>query len=540
MPDPMLLAALLSNGQQTPDALQNYLRSQKQAQVAQALMGAAFTPANPQNPGPMASRVSILSPIARALEGKMAGNLYNKYYDTQANMLRGLYSNGGGNAAPPTADQALQQTPAAPVDLTQPGSLASSLTGQVNGAAQQMGQPQQSPDDQLIPGSDMTMGQARIRSMLGDPTALETYKHGLATLGAVSSEQGNLNAAGVSPEERRLINQRLVQKSAYIPSEQERVNSVMRDPITHEVIGVNPEAPPGAMNQYVGSQFAGQAPIPGGMESLQRSKEVQTAAQTANTPIHVGTDAQGRELYAFPHPPGLSGPTGGVAAVTAPKSYFPGSGSGGQPASPAVLTAQKTGAEQGQAYAQQLSKNATNATEVRRSLSELRNLAIQAPPAAFNQGKMTLGSYMIAAGADPQTVANFLKVDVGALQAAQKQTATLAVNKIHEMTSRGTNFDLDTFMRNNPNLNMAEPAAFNRVVDYMDKQAKEEIAKQKDFVNWKQGKSPDDWETDHTAHWLESQNQEIEKGRYNSPNPGSNAPSIEEIRAELRHRGVLK
>jgi hypothetical protein len=536
MADPMLLAALLANGQQAPDALQNYLRSQKQAQLAQALMGAAFTPANPQNPGTMASRVSILSPLARMLEGRMAGKMYNQYYDTQANMLRGLYGSGGGTTMP-SADQALQQTPSAPVDLTQPGSLASSLTGQVNGATQQMGQPQV---PQLIPGSDMTMDQARVRAMLGDPTALETYKHGLATLGAVSSEQGNLNAAGISPEQRRLINQRLVQKSAYIPSEQERVNSVMRDPITHEVIGVNPEAPPGAMNQYVGSQFAGQAPIPGGMESLQRSKEVQTAAQTANTPIHVGTDAQGRELYAFPHPPGLYGPAAGMAAGSAPNSYFPGSGSGGQPASPAVLTAQKTGAEQGQAYAQQLSKNATNATEVRRSLSELRNLASQAPPAAFNQGKMTLGSYMIAAGADPQTVANFLKVDVGALQAAQKQTATLAVNKIHEMTSRGTNFDLDTFMRNNPNLNMAEPAAFNRVVDYMDKQAKEEIAKQKDFVNWKQGKSPDDWETDHTAHWLESQNQEIEKGRYNSPNPGPNAPSIEEIRAELRRRGVLK
>jgi len=146
----------------------------------------------------------------------------------------------------------------------------------------------------------------------------------------------------------------------------------------------------------------------------------------------------------------------------------------------------------------------------------LKNLASQATPAASNAAKMKLGSYMIATGMNPQTVSGFLGVDIGALQAAQKQTATLAVNTIHSMTSRGTNFDLDTFMRNNPNLNMADPAAFNKVVDYMDNKARQEIAKQKDFADWKVGKSPDDWETGHTAHWLDKQNQDIDAGKSQS------------------------
>jgi hypothetical protein len=197
--------------------------------------------------------------------------------------------------------------------------------------------------------------------------------------------------------------------------------------------------------------------------------------------------------------------------VTTPSSI-----SGGTAAD---LESQKEGAKAGQAYATELSKNATGATEVRRSLSELKNLAHRAAPNAMNEGKMKLGSYMIAAGMSPESVASFLGVDVGALQAAQKQTATLAVNTIHSMTSRGTNFDLDTFMRNNPNLNMGDPSGFDSVVDYMDNKAKQEIAKQKDFAEWKKGHTPDEWETGHTAHWLDLQNQNIDAGKSNSRPP---------------------
>jgi len=58
---------------------------------------------------------------------------------------------------------------------------------------------------------------------------------------------------------------------------------------------------------------------------------------------------------------------------------------------------------------------------------------------------MKTGSMMIAAGVDPATVSRWLGVDIGALQAAQKTNGYIAVNTIHSMTSRGTNFDLDTF-----------------------------------------------------------------------------------------------
>lgn len=288
-------------------------------------------------------------------------------------------------------------------------------------------------------------------------------------------------------------------------------------------------APGGAMTQ---------SNIPGSLEANRAAAASQAAGTQSQQFVEIGTDKNGRKLYGVLTPPG---PGAGVAPPgTAPQtpalpaSTQPAVGTQpaprvmsattpGSTASPAEQQAQKTGGEATANYAADLAKNATGATEVVRSLSELSNLARQANPAAMNASKMRLGAMMIASGVPADTVSKWLGVDVGALQAAQKQTATLAVNTIHSMTNRGTNFDMQTFMENNPNLNLADPAAFQRVVDYMGNKARQEVAKNADFVQWRNGDGKgipvDQQENAHTAHWLEKQMQLIQSGATNSRPP---------------------
>lgn len=224
-------------------------------------------------------------------------------------------------------------------------------------------------------------------------------------------------------------------------------------------------------------------------------------------------------------PPAAASVPGAPPAPTAPaapKTYFQQPPASPQPPmgrTAADLEAQKKGAESGQSYADQLVKNAENATEVRRSLAELKNLSASGGVAVSNPAKLQLGGMMIAMGMDPDRVGKMLGTDVGALTAASKQTGSLAVDSIHSMTGRGTNFDLETFMRYNPNLNMASPDGFKRVVQFIDQRMQEEVAKQKDFDSWSQHQPPNRWASGHTVHWLEQQNQKIDKGETNSSAP---------------------
>lgn len=328
--------------------------------------------------------------------------------------------------------------------------------------------------------------------------------------------------------------------------------------------GAAPQATVAAPNaEGVQTTFGPNGPqasnVPGSLDANRAAAAATAAGTQSQQFVKIGTDKNGRDLYAVLTPPGPTtevrppgvAPPGTVPqAPGAPRapgaSALAGPGAPGAPpaptpapsparpplmsattpgqtAGPAEVAQQKGGGEASASYAADLAKNATGATEVLRSLSELSNLARQANPAGMNAGKMRLGSYMIASGVPADTVGKWLGVDVGALQAAQKQTATLAVNTIHSMTNRGTNFDMQTFMENNPNLNLADPAAFQRVVDYMKGKANQEVAKNSDFVQWRQtaGKNfpPDEWENAHTAHWLDLQQQLIQSGQTNSRPP---------------------
>lgn len=523
MPDPGIQPPYLD-----PSQYPNYLDLQRKQMLAQMLVQTAQqsgqTPAdwNSMKVVPRRSPLANVTTLASAL---MAGKAMQGANQAQQTYFQGLM--GGGPSSAPAAAPAPQAAPPTPPPpgLLPPNGIPGSQgppgpapAGVAPAPLPAAAPPQQPPRNPMIPEGMSTSTASGLLNMMGPQ---EYGKSFVAPQFQPTDLEKTMRAAGIDPGSSlgRQIMQQAIAKQNYIAPIEQRPGAVERDPVTNAVIGQNPTAPQGAVNFYdKAGNLTGQGLAPGATGAIAASNAAATAGKVSQTPIEAGVDASGRKVYEFPTPPAMgaggAAPNSGAAAAGGSNG-----GVGGQTASAATLESQKAGGQSGQAYASELAKNATGATEVRRSLSELKNLSTQATPGAMNEGKMKLGSYMIAAGVDPQTTAKWLGVDVGALQAAQKQTATLAVNTIHSMTSRGTNFDLETFMRNNPNMNMADPASFQRVVDYMDNKSKQEIAKQKDFTTWKKGVSPDDWESGHTAHWLEQQNQDIDAGRSNSRPP---------------------
>jgi hypothetical protein len=505
-----------------PSQYPNYLDAQRKQQIAQMLMGslqsANQTPSdwNSMKVVPKRGMVQNLSVLADALMAKKGLDASNA---ATSNYMQGLYGGGQQQPATPAPPPPDQNAVGAGTVLAPPAAAPSSgLVPQ--GPTQPTGQ------NPLIPAG-MPRGQAQgLLNMMGPEKYAETF---LAPNWKTPEIVANLRASGIDPNspEGQAIQQAIIRKGATNVQDVRPGSTLVDINAGGKPLFTGPDN--GVDTTWGPDGRPRQAVIPGAAPAVQTMAGAKTTGTQTATPIKLGTDENGKDIYGYPAPPGQGAPN-----ATAP----------GQTASPGSVQSQKSGAEAGQTYASELAKNATGATEVRRSISELKNLSAQATPSAANESKAKLGAFMIAAGADPDHVQQWLGVDTGALQAAQKQTATLAVNSIHSMTSRGTNFDLDTFMRNNPNMNMADPAAFARVADYMNNKASQDIAKQKDFAQWKKtsGVSPDDWETQHTAHWLDSQNQAINAGQSNSRAPGANTPtaSLQELQAEARKRGLIK
>jgi hypothetical protein len=485
-----------------PSQYPSYADAQRKAAIAQMLMG-SLQQANQPDPANWDSmkvvpRRGVMQNLAPLVTALMAGKAAKDANQAQQQYMQTLYGGGQPSTpAPAPAAAAPQQGPPAPGASPQPSGLVAPPPAQPQAAT-----PSRNP---MIP-SGMTPGSAQaMLTMLGPQTYIEKF---VAPQFTPTDLERQLNAAGIDPKSP----QGLAIQQAVLSKATTNVQDVRPGSTLFDVNARNPlfTGPDNGVNTTWQNGAPSQAVIPGATAAETAVQKAKTTGTQTATPIKLGTDENGKDIYGYPSAPGAPG----TPNATAP----------GTTSSPAAVESQKKGAEGGQAYASELAKNATGSVEVLRSLSELKNLAAQATPAAMNQGKAKLGAYMIAAGADPDTVKSWTGVDPGALQAAQKQTATLAVNKIHSMTSRGTNFDLDTFMQNNPNMNMADPAAFNRVVDYMQKQAGQDIDKQQDFAQWKKtsGVAPDDWETQHTAHWLDKQRQAIASGATNSRPPLSN------------------
>lgn len=476
-----------------PELTPDWLDAQRKQQMAQMLMSSLQqsnqTPAdwNSMKVVPKRGMLQNLSVLADAL---MAKKGMDSSMQTTADYYKKLYG-----------AQPDQQAGAQAVTDQPPGS------GLV--------QHQQQPQNPLIPPGMSRQQATMISAAPGGMEALTKLAVGNYT---PLELQRQLHAAGVDPNSLQgLAIQQAAIKKATTNLQEVKPGSTMYDVNSGAPVFTGPDQ---GVNTTWGANGPTQAPIPGAEGAAQGMAAAKTAGAESQKPIKLGTDVNGKDVYGFATPPGpTAAPSAAVAPPRAPASIN--ATAPGATASPAVKAGQESGAKAGQDYAGELSKNATGATEVRRSLSEMRNLASQATPDAANASKMKLGAVLIAAGMDPAKASSMLGVDPGVLQAAAKQNATLAVNSIHAMTSRGTNFDLDTFVKNNPNLNMADPSGFNRVVDYMDNKASQEIAKQKDFSQWKKGVSPDEWETGHTAHWLEQQNAAINKGQSNSANPSA-------------------
>lgn len=213
-------------------------------------------------------------------------------------------------------------------------------------------------------------------------------------------------------------------------------------------------------------------------------------------------------------PPAAPPPTAGGGTISK-AGTIPGSQTTAQNA------AQAAGGKDAAEYLSNLAQDSNGALEVHRQLDEMKRLSIGNRLNASAPMKMHIGQMAIAAGVDPEVVAKWTGIEVGKLEAAAKETSSLAVASIHQMTSRGTNFDLSTFMKNNPNFAMT-PEGFYRVVDYMDRKSLNIIAKHADAVKYHEDNpnmSPDVFMSKHTAKWNQDQVKAIDAGKAASRPP---------------------
>jgi hypothetical protein len=497
----------------SPELQTQQRQQQMQQYLAMALANKANQPDESMqgwNQMKLVPRMNPLQPLSKAFEAALTGKALQKAVGGASNLQQAMWQAGGNALQDVDRGTAPNQTPPAPTQTGGNALPTDPATGQQGPwAPTAANTPAPEPNRKLTLSEmadklSLAVNVGRVRPEIAaailkakEPTELEKY----------------LDAANADPAERTKAFKAAAFKAGYVPptllKEGELATPPQGGPPTY-----NPKVPLNAQPTYGpnGGMPTGIAQIPGGAAAATATAKATTAGETSQKPIKLGTDANGKDVFGFPTPPALGGQNG--------PNYF-----GGQnTASPAELQGQKTGAELGAQYSKSLATNATNATEVRRSLAELRNLASQADPSVANPAKMEMGNWMLAAGMDPKTASKILGVDPQVLGASFKQTGTLATNMIHGFTSRGTNFDLATFMRMNPSLSMGGPEAFNRVVSYMDNQAKQVVDKQKDFVGWSQGVPRDQWEAGHTAHWLDQQNADINAGKSNSPIPGVSQP----------------
>lgn len=514
MPDPGVQPPYLD-----PSQYPGYLDLQRKQMLAQMLIQgtqqAAQTPPE-WNSMRVVPRRSPLANIATLASALMAGKALRGSQEAQQKYFQGLYGPPtsstalGANAAPTPS---LAPAPTDPAEQSVQPLIA--RNGQSLSQAIGAGVPSQpEAPNPLIPGG-MSRGTASsLMSLMGPEKYAESL---IAPQYKPTEMQQMLRAAGIDPASPlgQQVLQQAMAKANYVPPTDVRPGGTVIDPFTRQPVFSAPQG--GVQTQYGPDGQPTQSVVPGAPGAQAAIAGATTAAQSANTP-HYEPDpfkpGQMRVVYP-PTPPALQGPAGSSAAPTSsPPARAPRIAN-----TAADLEQQKKGAESGQTYSDKLTENAQNATEVRRSLSELRNLANTAGVGVTNPAKLELGSYLIAAGMSPEQVGKMLNTDVGALTAATKQTGSLALDSIHSMTSRGTNFDLSTFMRYNPNLNMASPEGFNRVLDFMDKRMQQEVAKQADFDQWSQQHAPNRWASGHAAHWLAQQNQQISAGKANSRPP---------------------
>jgi hypothetical protein len=537
LPAPMFNPAL------TPD----WLQAEQKRQLSQALLMQALQPmqapqTQPVGPYYVQPRLGAGNVIAKLGQALLAGGMQQGALKSQRDYLSALYGDGAGGSqsAGGGAGNALPQQPSSVPDV--PGAPMASgwesappvssglVRSAPTGAAGAPGAPGAASNPILPPGMTPATAQ-RLIGVMGPEEFSKTF---IAPRYTLTDIQRLYQAAGMDPygPEARAGSRMAIAKQER-DLDNLRAGETVFDKANNRAVFTAPTSEGVATNWDANGQPT-MSNVPGSTAAIAAENAAKTGGAQSQTPIKLGQDANGRDIYGFPAPPAATSagvPTAAApaappagASAPAPRAAAPLNATApGQTISDAQKQAQTTQATAGTDYGTKLKDAADAATEVRRSLSEIKNLSQQNGPAALNQAKLKAGAVMVAYGIPEQAVSNWLHVDLGALQAASKQNLTLSVALAHSFTARPTNLDLSTFMANNPNLNMADPAALGRVVDYMDSKARQDVARLQDFSNWRKlpenAGHPENWEIDHTARWLQLQNDAINAGKSNSRPP---------------------
>lgn len=267
-----------------PSQYQAYLDAQRKQQMVQMLMGslqqANTTPAdwNSMKVVPKRGMLQNLSVLADALMTKKAMDSSNQ---ANSQYLQGLY---GGAQQPNT-----NASPAAVADanIGAPG-IARDMQATPNT------QPASNPN--IPPGMNIQQARALLRA---DPKG---YWELIGKQYEPTDLQKLLRLNNIqpgSPEYQSAMTQALA-KANYLAPNEEREGSVMRDALTHQVIGQNPKTPMGGINFYdAQGNLTGQGMTPGAVKAIADSEGAATAGKVLNTPAVV-PNAGGGSTYGFP------------------------------------------------------------------------------------------------------------------------------------------------------------------------------------------------------------------------------------------------
>ena len=537
-------------GLDDPNSIQAYLELQRKAALVQALQQNALTPPTLQQPAGggkyyQEARISPLSGIAKLASAMLAKKGFGDVIKGEAAQQQAQLAAFGGGAPAP-------QTAAAPDDGE---STPAGGAGTPAATAPQVQRTNPYNPSGLPPSAALALAR-------DDPKAYVDYLKGTPEWqDAQRAAEGDPDVRS-GKQTRDQVASRLLYGKARVAAQTEARSGQIQHDFFGGTQSINPNTTenmtyvPGPNGTYIAQPIVGAADI---IANAAGKKEAATEAEKP----HEYKGEHGETGFAFVNPPHVGsltapttpalqslGQTGPQAPGAAPGA--PGAVPGGAvpykpklptpPAAPApggavskaglIPGSQTTAQQSSQAkggtdaadYMNNLAQDANGAVEVHRQLDEMKRLAVGNRLNASTPMKMNIGSIAIAAGADPKEVADYLGVNVGQLEAAAKETSSLAVASIHQMTSRGTNFDLSTFMKNNPNFAQT-PEGFYRVVDFMDKKSRNIIGKHEDAVKFHDDNPnmpPDMFMAKHTAQWNKKQVERIDKGDFASRPPPEN------------------
>ena len=505
---------------------QEYLDAMRQEMVSGALTQGALTPPHVENFGRQAARMSPLQPLMKLAEAMMARKAMDRSMATQGNVYAKMLQafQPGGQPAGTASVQVPQSPQTGEGTVLAPGAQAPDHTT--------VQAPAFTGPNQLNPQGLPPQLMARLYH---DPKAFYEAVAGTPEWQTLMRATGGNQALAMQMYLRKVAKEGTVEG---------RPGNLLSGPFGDTLV---PNAEQGVQYQKLPDGRWAAIPVPNAQEIGARGKFLTTEAERAATPEYKPTGPAGTPQAIYPPTPQMpenlryldslggagapgggsaGGPPPGGAAPGAPQAstgskYFPPAAAGGgghDLTSEAQQELLRKGSEKGINYQSELAQNSTGAVGVLRSLREMENLSKIASPSASTPARGALAAMAIASGVDPADAAKFFGVDPAAIQAANKQVNTLAVAKIHSFTSRGTNFDLATFIAANPNLGMT-PQGFHRVVDYMRKEAQDAIEMQRHFEVWKKGQQPWEWEGGHTAAWNDLMTKRIAAGKTSSRAP---------------------